>query len=317
MRPQSTTGEQMEDRSYWKTHYVVHGNADAIERHVTVRHFSSGRDRFALLCFEREHNMPCIVISPGSGGHPYVFAELGHEMHRRGYNVFIMPKHGGHTVPELMERHRDALAYLAHAVNRRIGVYAEGLGGYVAFYLALMHVPMQSIVCQNSPALMTDQAYHEALLQDTGPWTATVRRRKIMLPIAKELAKVLPAMKIPIWMYLDWKALIDTNEGTYDIERQLVEEGYLRDPDFDRWYPLAHVMSLISTPPPNPLADLCTPTMFIVARGGPTPAYIKGLYNRMPPIKKKLTEVNGSVYWMLSHPVEAADIVCDWFDETV
>ena len=307
----------MEDRSYWKTHYVVRGDADEIERHITVRDFSSGRDRFEFLCFERGRDAPSIVISPGSGGHSYVFAELGYEMHRRGYNVFIMPKHGGYTVRELMERHRDALEYVTRAFSGRIGVYAEGLGGYVAFYLALAHGPMKSIVCQNSPALMTDSEYHEALLRDTGPWTGTVRRRKIMLPIAKVLVSVLPGMKIPIWMYLDWKALIDTSEGTYEIERQVVEDGYLHDPDFDRWYPLSHVMSLISTPPPNPLVELGTPTMFVLGRGGPTPSYIKALYDRLPPIKKRLTEVNGSVYWMLSHPVEAAGAVCDWFDETV
>jgi len=97
----------------------------------------------------------------------------------------------------------------------------------------------------------------------------------------------------------------------------MVEDGYLNDPDFDRWYPLSHMMSLISTTPPNPLSELDTPTMFVVGRGGPTPAYIKALYDRLPPIKKKLIEVNGSVYWMLSHPVEAADVLCDWFDETV
>lgn len=307
----------MIDRSYWKTHYVVSGNADEIERHITLREFSSAGHRFELVCFDSSPDVPCILISPGSGGHSYVFAELGYEMHRRGYNVLIMPKHGGHTVAELMERHRHALEYVTQTFNGRIGVYAEGLGGYVAFYLALAHGPMKSIVCQNSPAVMSDPEYHYALLRDTGPWIGAVRRRKLMLPIAKVLVRVVPGMKIPIWTYLDWKALIDTSEGTYQIERQVVEDGYLRDPDFDTWYPLSHVMSLISTPPPNPLAELGTPTMFVLGRGGPTPSYIKALYDQLPPIKKKLTKVNGSVYWMLSHPGEAAGVVCGWFDETV
>jgi hypothetical protein len=316
MRTRFAIAEEMEDRNYWKTHYVVRGEADEIERHIRVRELFSGRNRFELLCFVRGRAVPSIVISPGSGGHSYVFAELGYEMHRRGYNVFIMPKHGGHTVRELMERHRDALEYVTLAFNGRIGVYAEGLGGYVAFYLALARGPMKSIVCQNSPAVMSDPEYHEALLRDTGPWIGAVRRRKLMLPIAKVLVRVLPGMKIPIWTYLDWKALIDTGEETYQIERQVVEDGYLRDPDFDMWYPRSHVMSLISTPPPNPLTELGTPTMFVLGRGGPTPSYVKALYDRLPLIKKKLVEVDGSVYWMLSHPVEAAGVVCHWFDGT-
>jgi hypothetical protein len=31
-----------------------------------------------------------------------VFAELAYRMYLRGYNIFIMPKHGGRTVAELV-----------------------------------------------------------------------------------------------------------------------------------------------------------------------------------------------------------------------
>jgi hypothetical protein len=34
------------------------------------------------------------------------------------------------------------------------------------------------------------------------------------------------------------------------VERRLVLDGYLADPDFDRWYPVSAVMSLLTTPPP-------------------------------------------------------------------
>jgi hypothetical protein len=77
MRTQAAAAEDMEDHSYWKTHYVVRGEADEIAWHITVRDFASGRDRFTLLCFDRGYDGPSIVISLGSGGHAYVFAELG------------------------------------------------------------------------------------------------------------------------------------------------------------------------------------------------------------------------------------------------
>ena len=305
------------NRTYWKTHYVVNGNADEIERHLAVRTFCSGAQSFELLCFITTIDMPNVLISPGSGGHAYVFAELGYELHRRGYNVFIMPRHGGLTVSTLMTRHQDALEYVARNVNPRVGVYAEGLGGYVAFYLALAHAPMKSLVCENSPAVLTDRNYYNALLTDSGPWTSAVRRRKLMLPLMTRVARITPTMRIPIWSYLDWSALIDRRAEAHDTERMLVEEGYLHAPDFDRWYPLSHVMSLLSTPPPNPVSNLRIPTMFVVADGGPTPAYIKTLFSNLPLAKKRLHEVEGSVYWMLSHPSDAADLAAGWFDETV
>lgn len=307
----------MKNQSFWKMHYVVRGDPDEIDRHARIRTFSSGPDQFELLCFEMGHEWPNVVISPGSGGHSYVFAELGYEIHCRAYNVFIMPRHGGQTLTALMKRHRDALDYVAGSFNDQVGVYAEGLGGYVVFYLALAHARMKSIVCQNSPAILTDAQYRQALLRDTGPWARAALRRKVMLPIANILVRILPKMKVPIWSYLDWKALIDPSEGAYQVERRLVEDGYLHDPDFDKWYPLSHVVSLVSMPPPNDLIELRTPTMFVVASRGPTPGYINALYGRLPQIKKRLTAVDGSVYWMLSHPVEAADTVCGWFDETI
>src|SRR6266542_2740967 len=97
-------------------------------------------------------------------GHAYVFAEFAHRMHLAGYNVFVMPKHGGHTVEQLLQRHHDAIGHIAGELDDTIGLYGEGLGGYVVFYLALAHAPVGSIVCQNAPAIMYEPAYHRALL---------------------------------------------------------------------------------------------------------------------------------------------------------
>jgi pimeloyl-ACP methyl ester carboxylesterase len=96
------------------------------------------------------------LISQGSGGHGYVFAELADRVHQWGFNVFIMPKHGGRTIIQLMSRHLEVLQYVRAEFNDRIGLYGEGLGGYVAFYLALTHAPIVSLICQNAPAILTE-----------------------------------------------------------------------------------------------------------------------------------------------------------------
>lgn len=306
----------MKNRSYWKDHYVHEADANEMEKDLRLTSFVSDGKQFELPYFEKGKNAPNILISQGSGGHSYVFAELGYQMRSLGYNVFIMPKHGGYTVQKLLARHVDALGHISSNFTDRIGILSEGLGGYVVFYLALAHGPAKSIVCQNSPAIMTETKYHQALLNDPGPWTATAQRRKAILPLAKLLVRLFPNLPLPISSYLDWEAIVDPREKNRNLERHLVE-GYLKDPDFDRWYPLSAIMSLVSTPPPNPLEELKTPTMFAVTRWGPTPAYIQDLYNRLPPIKKELVEIDGGVYWMLAHPRDEAKIVCDWFDETL
>lgn len=123
-------------------------------------------------------------------------------------------------------------------------------------------------------------------------------------------------MKLPISTYLNFEEMIDTKEENRQIETRIVNE-VINDPDFDKEYPLSAIMSLIITPPPNPLSDLKTPKMFLVAKRGLVPNYFQDLYSRLPQIKKKLVEVDGSVFWMLSHPNEATKIISDWFDETL
>jgi hypothetical protein len=50
---------------------------------------------------------------------------------------------------------------------------------------------------------------------------------------------------------------------------------------------------------------------------GIVPGYVRGPFERLLPIKKKLIEVDGGVFWMVSHPREAATVKCDWFDNTL
>lgn len=299
---------------YWKSHYVTTADPAEVARAVKELPVGGGPEGFELVHFPAAKDAPNILISQGSAGHGYVFAELAYYMHLAGYNVFIMPKHGPRTINQLLARHRTAVDYITARFSDNIGVYSEGLGGYVAFYLALAHAPIRSLICENSPAIMTEKAYHNAMLTSGGSWTKASRRLRLMMPLLPRLARIAPWLKIPISSYLPWLDLVDPRE---DVERRLVADGYLKDPDFDRWYPLSAVLSLITTPPPGSINQLTTPTMFIVASLGPTPSYIVDLYHRLPGIKKRLIEIDGSVYWMISHPKDAASLVCDWFSETL
>lgn len=306
----------MKDSNYWKKHYVVYGNADEIARNIKLTNFTSGREEFELPYFEKGKDAPNILISPGSAGHSYVFAELGYEMHLKGYNVFIMPKQGAYAISELMSRHADALKYIANNFNDKTGVFAEGLGGYVMFYLALSgENRIKSLAFQNAPAILTDKKWHDVIFGGKG----AAGRRKMILPFAKILAKIFPDLKLPISIYLDFKELVDTKEENRKIEAPRIE-AFLKDPDFDTAYPLRAILSLITAPPPNPLSALKIPTMFLTpARGFGGSAYIdylRDLYDRLP-INKKFVEVDGSVFWMCSHPKEAANIICERFNETI
>jgi pimeloyl-ACP methyl ester carboxylesterase len=298
---------------YWMQHYVVESDPNAIAAAIDEIPFRSGGESFELLAFRLGKDRPSVLISPGSAGHAYVFAELAFRLQLRGFNVFIMPKQGGYTIDELVRRHEDALACVRSTMNDRVGVFGEGLGGYVAFYLALAGAPLRSLVCQNSPAVLTESAFHRALLEDD----PAARRRRWLIPIGRAVSKVAPRLKLPIRSYLDFEQMVD--EKSRATEGPIVS-AYACDPDFDRSYPISAAMSLLTTPAPRPLQELAIPTMFMVPVRGVTPGYIHDLFDRLPSqgaIEKKLVELDGGVFWMVSHPTAAAGIIGDWFDRTI
>ncbi|HEY0355979.1 MAG TPA: hypothetical protein VGC29_07240 [Flavisolibacter sp.] len=297
----------MKDQNYWKR-YPVLTNPEEIGLALSSDYFLSEGKRFELLRFYKDTSAGNVLISPGSGGHAYVFAELAYLIHKQGYNVFIMPRHGGFTISELFRRHTDAIQYIRSKYPNALHLYGEGLGGLVIFYLALAGVPVQSIICENAPAILTDKAFHNAMKKDGKGG----KRRALLLPLFRLLVKVFPSLPIPIKAYLVWEELIDfADEHNRAIEERIVQ-GYNNDPDFDKRYPLQAVMSLVNTPPPNPLSDLSIPIMFIVTTRGFMPAYFKELFRRLPMMTKRLVEIDGGVFWMVSNPNDAAKLICDW-----
>lgn len=305
----------MRNSNYWKKHYVIETDAEEIERKIRRTHFVSGGRKFELIYFEQGKNAPSILISRGSGGHAYIFAELAYFMHFCGYNVFVMPKHGGFTISQLEDRHADALAHISQSFNDRIGVFGEGLGVYASFYLALAgSSPMKSIACLNGPAILTEDKFHKTIFEGTKD---SAKRRRQLLPFVRILAKIFPWAKMRISAYLDFKELIDTEEENRKIEEPFVR-AFDNDPDFDMFYPLSAIMSLVSTPAPKPLSELKVPAMFIVPVRGFFPSYFHDLFNRLPRTdRNKLIEVDGGVFWILSHPKLASKIICYWFDKTL
>jgi pimeloyl-ACP methyl ester carboxylesterase len=205
---------------YWKSHYIT--STDPAEIDLALRRAPphAHDEGLELIYFLHAIDAPNILISQGSGGHAYVFAELAYQVHLWGFNVFVMPKHGGRTVNQLMSRPLEVLQYIRTEFNDRIGLYGEGLGGYVAFYLALAHAPIVSLICENAPAILTEPAYHQVLLNDHGPWARSVRRRRVMLPLLRPLAAVAPRLRVPVSSYLCWKDLIDTRTDSRDLERR-------------------------------------------------------------------------------------------------
>lgn len=165
--------------------YAIETDENEIKRNIKLKSFISNNKKFELVYFEKDKNSPNILISQGSGGHAYVFAELGYLLHLQGYNVFIMPKHGSSTINKLQQQHADAIKQIKQHFNGRIGVFSEGLGGLVVFYLTLAHGHVKSAAYQNAPAILTEKKFHKAIIRGK----RCCSKKKIYYPFGKNTGK--------------------------------------------------------------------------------------------------------------------------------
>lgn len=299
----------MKSGDYWKN-YIYETDPEEIERHVRRATFKSRGRNLSLKYFERSPDAPNILWVVGTGCYALYLAELGYHMHLRGYNTFGVDfqghgdsegRRGDFTVAELVENCSDAASYISSGFNSRIGATGVSLGGLVTFYLGLTHGSIRSISCLNS-GILTERRFREEV----------TKLRKVP-PLAGLLAKLFPRMTVPTERCVDFWGLAETER-----ERKHVET-YMKDPDIVKRYTLRAALSQISTPPPNPLGELRTPTMFLVPLRDllMSVSYVRYLCDRLPLVKKSFVEVNGGHYWVSSHPREAAKVICDWFDETL
>jgi len=300
----------MKNPNYWKN-YVYETDPEEIEGNLRQATFKSRGLNLSLKYFEKDRNAPNILLIGGTSIYSLFGADIMYEMHLRDYNVFGVDfqghgdsegKRGDFTIGELVENCSDAAKYISANFNDRIGAIGASLGGFVTLYLGLAHGPVKSISCQN-PAILTEKKFQDEVTQ----------KAKGVLPLAKLLAKLFPKVKIPVTLYVDFKGFPETER-----ERKIFEKS-IKDPDTVKWYTLRTAMSQILTSPPNPLEELRIPTMFLVPTRDKlmSVSYVRDLYDRLPPVKKKSVEVDGGHWWMLSHPREAAKEICDWFDETL
>jgi hypothetical protein len=111
---------------YWKRYYVTSTDPTEIELALQDARVDTGAEKLELIYFLHAADAPNILISQGFGGHAYVFAELAYRVHLGGFNVFVMPKHGGRTVTQLVARHLQVCSTSSESSMTRLACTAKG-----------------------------------------------------------------------------------------------------------------------------------------------------------------------------------------------
>ena len=84
---QCNPAKAMKTPDYWKSHYVTSTDPAEVELALKQALLDIGGESLEVIYFLHATDAPNVLISQGSGGHGYVFAELAYRLHLGGFNV--------------------------------------------------------------------------------------------------------------------------------------------------------------------------------------------------------------------------------------
>ena len=301
----------MQNTEYWKA-YVQETAPGDIERAMQRTTFRSRGLALNLRYFEQDKQAPNVLIIPATGCHSLMYAEVCYRVHSLGYNAFCFDfqghgdsegRRGDFAFNDLVQNSNDAIKHIAGRFNERIGIYGFSLGGLVAFYCALSNQGSRSLVCQN-PGMLTEKGFRDSLQLR---WPG-----RMLIPFLPLMLKVIPWMKIPITLYLDWDAITSAEEKG-------MLRTYLKDPDTLKWYTVRAAATQLLTPAPLPPEELGIPVRFVVPNKDALmpAAYVGSLFARLSRNDKDLVKTDGGHMDVLAHPKRTAQLMHEWFSKTV
>jgi len=266
--------------------------------------------KLRMYIIETDRARPVVVFVPGTAVYSMLYSEFLLALADRGYNVVgIDPRghgisegaHGSYTIAELVADTRAAVAYARKRFNDKIAVAGSSQGGIVAFYVAATDEKLAGVVCHNAADLGDPASVR---------LTRNPNFSRLMKPLLKFFASLMPEFQIPISFYLNLEAEEMRGFGNAKVFLD-------QDPIAYRSIRLKGMASLAYEKLPRPVERITTPVQILHAgRDNIFPQdYIENIYNRLT-CKKSL-----KIYPDLPHLIltEHVDIVTpdvvEWLED--
>lgn len=294
---------------YWHR-YVVTDPA-LVATVISEEHVNSRGVRLHLDVYQREDNVATILFVHGTGAHARCYAEFLFQLHRQGFRVvgIDLQGHGlsegvrgSFTVEELVENIYDVTTWAVERYGEKVGISGSSLGGILAFYAVANDPRLKSAACHNV-AILSEP--------DLLRLTRAPNLLRMILPLGRLAARLLPELRLTIWLYLDPQAITD--------DPRLLET-FVDDPLTLQALPLRSIVSQSYTTPAKPVEEIETPTIVLHAEGDrifPLD-YCQAIYDRLN-CPKRFELIPRADHLVFAPPYLDRSLppVADWFRQTL
>jgi alpha-beta hydrolase superfamily lysophospholipase len=294
---------------YWHRYLVT--DPALVTNAIKEEHAGSRGLRLHLDVYQQEDDVPTVLFIPGTGAHSRCYAEFLFQLHGQGFRVvgIDLQGHGlsegvrgSFTVEELLENIYDVTTWAVERYGERVGISGSSLGGILAFYAVANDPRLKSAVCHNV-AVLSEPGYLQL--------TRAPNLLRTILPLSRLAARLLPELRLTIWLYLDPQSITD--------DPRLLET-FADDPLTLQSLPLRSIVSQSQAAPAKPIEEIETPIMVLHAeedRIFPLD-YCRAIYDRLT-CPKRFELIPGADHLVFVPPYldRLLPPLADWFRETL
>jgi alpha-beta hydrolase superfamily lysophospholipase len=297
------------ENPYWHRYLVT--DPALVAKVIREEHVRSRGLRLHLDVYQREDNVPTILFVPGTGAHARCYAEFLFQLHRRGFRVVGIDlqghglsegMRGSFALEELVENIYDVTTWAVARYGEKVGISGSSLGGILALYAVASDPRLKSAVCHNV-AILSEPGYLRI--------TRAPNLLRTILPLGHLAARLLPELRLTIWLYLDPQTITDNPR---------LLETFVDDPLTMQALPLRSIVSQSQAAPAKPIEDIETPIMVLHAEGDrifPLD-YCQAIYDRLK-CPKRFELIPGADHLVFAPPYLDRSLppLADWFRETL
>jgi alpha-beta hydrolase superfamily lysophospholipase len=294
---------------YWHRYLVT--DPALVAKVIREEHVGSRELRLHLDVYQREDDVSTILFVPGTGAHARCYAELLFQLHGRGFRVvgIDLQGHGlsegvrgSFTIGELVENIYDVTTWAVERYGERVGISGNSLGGILALYAVANDPRLKSAVCHNVAVLSEPDCLRI---------TRAPNLLRTILPLGRLAARLLPELRLTIWLYLDPQAITDD---------PWLLETFVDDPLTLQALPLRSIVSQSQAVPAMPIEEIETPIMVLHAEGDRSfPLdYCRAIYDCLT-CPKRFELVPEADHLVCAPPYLDRSLppLADWFRETL
>ncbi|MHA1309504.1 MAG: alpha/beta fold hydrolase [Candidatus Helarchaeota archaeon] len=278
--------------------YCIDADPTTIKNAISEIYITGNNKKIHLDIFGKndESLKTNIIFIHGTAVYSRFYAEFLYNLYKNGFRIIApdMPGHGlsegkrGHfNMKELISTIYDITTYVIENYGENVAIMGSSLGGITALYATANDERIKAAICHN--AAIFNEGAHKKIVKVKG----FIKYLKPLLPF---FSKLFPTLRLSVWIYLDPKSLIKSDEWDEKVEI-LLRDKFLSDK-----YTLKALATQMRAPLAKPIENIKTPIMIINGSNDVlfSIEYMKEIFDRLVNSQnKKLVIIPDSAHLIL------------------